>query len=334
MVEKETGQRPSDKCVIYLLTHLAYWGYCFNPVSFYYVYNEEHTEVTTIIAEVSNTPWDEMHLYILNPKVPGVEYTLITDEKEEKQYPTKNDHTSVSSSTASNKSILPTEGNDIVGVVTPTSFNELGQVFEEKRTNDNGGSSSSTNDDTSLSSSSSSSSSLSISSFVSSSSLPLSTSVRKLRYRWAKTFHVSPFMSTLDHRYDWIFTEPHRSNKLLVQSQNMKENIRMFNTQLYLYKEPLTYGNFAYMVFILFPFLTWRLQWWIHYEAWRLWSKGVELYSYDTTTTNTFTNIITGIMKPIMWLRSIFSTDKTSSKDGKDNILLNKEDKKDNNKEE
>ncbi len=39
LVEKETGKRPKGK--ICLLTHLRYLGYTFNPVSFYYVWDEE-----------------------------------------------------------------------------------------------------------------------------------------------------------------------------------------------------------------------------------------------------------------------------------------------------
>jgi DUF1365 family protein len=29
-------------------------------------------EVETVVAEVSNTPWNEMHCYVLNPKTKGV----------------------------------------------------------------------------------------------------------------------------------------------------------------------------------------------------------------------------------------------------------------------
>jgi DUF1365 family protein len=50
------GPRPRGR--ILLLTHLAYFGYCFNPVSFYYVYDEAAPQqVQTVVAEVSNTPW-------------------------------------------------------------------------------------------------------------------------------------------------------------------------------------------------------------------------------------------------------------------------------------
>ena len=50
---------------IRLLTHLSYFGYCFNPVSFYYCFDEGDTDVEAILAEVTNTPWKERHAYVI-----------------------------------------------------------------------------------------------------------------------------------------------------------------------------------------------------------------------------------------------------------------------------
>jgi DUF1365 family protein len=47
------------------LTHLRYFGHCFNPVSFYYCFASDGKTVDTIVAEVSNTPWKERHMYVL-----------------------------------------------------------------------------------------------------------------------------------------------------------------------------------------------------------------------------------------------------------------------------
>ena len=63
LVTAESGQRPAGP--IRLLTHLQYFGYCFNPVSFYYCFDEEDRRVETIVAEVNNTPWGERHCYVL-----------------------------------------------------------------------------------------------------------------------------------------------------------------------------------------------------------------------------------------------------------------------------
>jgi DUF1365 family protein len=67
LVEERTGDRPVGP--IRLLTHLRYFGHCFNPVSFYYCYDADDTRVETVVAEVNNTPWGERHCYVLKQPV-------------------------------------------------------------------------------------------------------------------------------------------------------------------------------------------------------------------------------------------------------------------------
>lgn len=84
-VEQATGSRPDGP--IRLLTHLRYFGYVFNPVSFYYCYvrgpaptgdeaagnpapvdrpsNGQRDRLGFIVADVTNTPWRERHAYVL-----------------------------------------------------------------------------------------------------------------------------------------------------------------------------------------------------------------------------------------------------------------------------
>ena len=50
---------------IRLLTHLRYAGHVFNPVSFYYCYARDGETLHTIVAEITNTPWQERHAYVL-----------------------------------------------------------------------------------------------------------------------------------------------------------------------------------------------------------------------------------------------------------------------------
>ncbi len=64
LIAARTGRRPAGP--IRLLTHLRYFGYCFNPVSFYYCYDAEGIQVETVVAEVRNTPWGETHCYVLD----------------------------------------------------------------------------------------------------------------------------------------------------------------------------------------------------------------------------------------------------------------------------
>lgn len=49
---------------IRLLTHLRTFGHCFNPVSFYYCYTSEE-RLEAIVAEITNTPWNERHTYVM-----------------------------------------------------------------------------------------------------------------------------------------------------------------------------------------------------------------------------------------------------------------------------
>jgi DUF1365 family protein len=66
LVAQRTGIRPQGP--IRLLTHLRYWGYCMNPVSFYYCFDRGGTQLEAIVAEITNTPWGERHQYVLPVK--------------------------------------------------------------------------------------------------------------------------------------------------------------------------------------------------------------------------------------------------------------------------
>lgn len=57
------GRRPEGP--VRLLTHPRYFGYVFNPVSFYYCHAADGTTLDCIVAEITNTPWKERHAYVL-----------------------------------------------------------------------------------------------------------------------------------------------------------------------------------------------------------------------------------------------------------------------------
>jgi DUF1365 family protein len=80
LVERETGRRPKGR--IALLTHLRYFGYCMNPVSFYYCWNKRGDRVEVVVAEVSNTPWGERHCYVLDARSQQVDRLHFTFKKE------------------------------------------------------------------------------------------------------------------------------------------------------------------------------------------------------------------------------------------------------------
>jgi DUF1365 family protein len=64
LVATKTGTRHAGP--IRLLTHLRYFGYCFNPASFYYCYDPSGQRVEVIVVQIHNTPWGEEHCYVLD----------------------------------------------------------------------------------------------------------------------------------------------------------------------------------------------------------------------------------------------------------------------------
>lgn len=61
----EASGRPRPAGPIRLLTHLRYFGYVMNPVSFYYCFGGGG-RLDAVVAEVHNTPWGERHCYVLD----------------------------------------------------------------------------------------------------------------------------------------------------------------------------------------------------------------------------------------------------------------------------
>jgi DUF1365 family protein len=63
VVERRTGHRPTGP--VRLLTMPRALGVGFNPVSLYYLYDGERSQVEAMVAEVTNTPWGERHHYVV-----------------------------------------------------------------------------------------------------------------------------------------------------------------------------------------------------------------------------------------------------------------------------
>ena len=175
-VEAETGRRPAGP--VRMLAHLRTWGHCFNPVAFYYCYDASGERVETVVAEITNTPWDERHAYVL-PAGAGV------------------------------------------------------------RERD------------------------------------------RLRFRFGKAFHVSPFMS-MDHQYDWTFTEP--GPTLGVRMVNRLDGERHFDAVLTLERGEITGASLAWTL-LAHPFATLNVLRRIYWQAFRLWwiiRPGIRIASAST----------------------------------------------------
>ena len=60
-IKQQTGKDFNGK--IFLLANLTYWGYGYNPVSFYCCYDQQGS-LCFILSEIHNTPWGERFTYV------------------------------------------------------------------------------------------------------------------------------------------------------------------------------------------------------------------------------------------------------------------------------
>jgi uncharacterized protein len=78
LVARATSRRPAGP--VRLLTLPRMFGFGYNPVSFFYLYEENGSDVQALMAEVTNTPWRERTHYVLTAE-PGAERIAGRSEK-------------------------------------------------------------------------------------------------------------------------------------------------------------------------------------------------------------------------------------------------------------
>lgn len=178
-VEQRTGRRPEGP--IRLLTHLRYFGFIFNPVSFFYCFDASGERVETIVAEVHNTPWLEQHNYV------------------------------------------------------------LGSAMNEAKS-------------------------------------PLHH-----RYRFAKDFHVSPFMP-MDVDYDWHFNRPAR--QLSIHMENFRAGERFFDATLVMDRVEITSGSLA-SALARYPLMTGKVVTLIYWQALKLWLRKTPFHTHPRKMSKT-----------------------------------------------
>lgn len=171
LVHERLGRRPTGP--IRLLTHLRYFGYVMNPVSFYYCWDEDETCLEAIVAEVHNTPWGERHCYVLDAARGGA----------------------------------------------------------------------------------------------------------PLRYRFEKSFHVSPFFP-MEQEYDWRFREP--GEELFVRMQNFEAGQRVFTATMQLARLPITARTLRRALW-RFPLMTVQVVAGIYWQALKLHLRGVRYFPHPRT---------------------------------------------------
>ena len=101
--EQQQQQQRSRK--ILLVTHLMYFGYCFNPVSFFFILNEQDDGIEAVVLEVSNTPWNEMSLYVLHPSSVDVTMSQIYPSDSPKSLSAKDSVTTNNNNSIQNNNV-------------------------------------------------------------------------------------------------------------------------------------------------------------------------------------------------------------------------------------
>lgn len=96
------------------------------------------------------------------------------------------------------------------------------------------------------------------------------------RSRHTKEFHVSPFMN-LDMQYRWKITTP--NEYLTVGIENWRQDAKLFNATISMKKIEISRSNLSKVLFN-FPLMTLKVSAAIHFEALRLWLKGIRYVAH------------------------------------------------------
>lgn len=189
-VAEHAGRRPDGP--IRMLTHLRHFGLAFNPVTFYYCFSADDTRVDAIVAEITNTPWNERHAYVLDAR-----------------------------------RAVPAGGGppDAAGTA------------------------------------------------------------RALRYRFEKTFHVSPFLP-MAMEYDWRFSAPvGRARAIGVHLEDWQDGRKALDATLVLRRREIGTRSLAHAL-ASFPLMTASVLGGIYWQALRLWLAGTPFHAHPTRATN------------------------------------------------
>jgi hypothetical protein len=102
----------------------------------------------------------------------------------------------------------------------------------------------------------------------------------KLRFRFGKDFHVSPFLP-MDMSYDWRFSRP--DSRLFVHMENWRDGALQFDATMTLDREPLT-GPALAGALVRYPLMPVKVVGAIYWQALRLWLKRVPFHSHPDKT--------------------------------------------------
>jgi len=68
-ISEETGDTHTGP--IFLLANWRYFGFQINPIACYFCYDDSGEKLEYLVLEVTNTPWDERHSYVIKAPANG-----------------------------------------------------------------------------------------------------------------------------------------------------------------------------------------------------------------------------------------------------------------------
>jgi len=101
----------------------------------------------------------------------------------------------------------------------------------------------------------------------------------RLRWRFAKTFHVSPFHG-MDHTYEWAFSAP--GEHLGVHMRNIQDGRVVFDASLALQRRPWNDATLA-QVWFRYPAMSLFALTMIYWQALTLWWRGATFHPHPAT---------------------------------------------------
>jgi len=105
-------------------------------------------------------------------------------------------------------------------------------------------------------------------------------SADRLRFRFGKDFHVSPFLP-MDMDYEWRFSAP--GERLLVHMENWRDGRVMFDATMTLEHSAISSRSLAGAL-LGYPLMTARVAGAIYWQALRLWLKRVPFHTHPDKT--------------------------------------------------
>ena len=260
-----TSAIAADLGRVLLLTHLTYMGYCFNPVSFYYVFSASNPcTLRALVLEVHNTPWTEQHVYVLAPGAHGVralQLPMAADAATVR--PTWEEEAGGWGPLAADAALTPPHAPWLRFLwhkafhVSP--FMPMDQVYDWIFSPPGG---------------------------------QLRVFSRNLQLNSGVGGGSGSVCPVLNARGTPPPPLPPRSDSgpsILTTSVSLTRD-----------SGPVTTWVLLWLAIFAFPLLTQRVQAWIHVEAYRLWQKGVQLHPHPTGATNAFTRTVGAIAEGVV----------------------------------